>query len=101
MTLQAIGHTTLGSVVDEVGPGKDAESSFSLRINVGGQLKNLLSGNINVGGNDGEHNRPRVFHVAEDDTMDKCYITFNGDSGGDTLENSRYIDDTEVLLKRS
>ena len=80
------------SLIDEVGLGEHAKGPFALRVYVRCHLKDLLRCNIHIGGNDREHDGPRVLHIAQDYAANEHYIGLGHNSQSDSFEDARDVD---------
>lgn len=88
----------LGAFIHDVRLGEYTQGPPTLLVHLLSHLQDELSCHINVGGNNGEHDRARVLHVLEDHVLHKLLVGLGSDVLGDALEDTRDVDDREVLL---
>src|SRR4051812_16110582 len=91
-------HSAFASSVYEGRFRENSKSSDPFRVNVLSSFEDLLGRNIHITWDHSQHDRPRVGHVLVDHVVDHRHVFFGGQTLGCSLEDSRYINDTEVLL---
>jgi hypothetical protein len=100
-TSKYVNHSRLRTLVNEVGFRQHTQSAVTVSVKFRSKLQDLLCCQIDVGRNYSKHDGPRIVHVAPHHVSHKLDVGLGRQALGGTLEDSRHVDDTEVLLFRT